>query len=475
MDSSAIIDTSCPSTIISDITIYSEDEEIYACTLNQTDVANNCNKFFIMQLLSRKDKRCYFIITRGGRVGYSGNDNIECYLKKDQAIKDFKCIFHERTGFPWEKRSTVDKQPGKYDYIEMKYGDKKEFKDLQEVTITLDEKVSKLVEIIFDVNNFKNIAEQFNLDLKRAPLGAISSSQISKAYRILDKITKILEDSADKTQLTELSSQFYTVIPTNFGMGPPPILNTEDLVKKKVELLKILDDAEIMSRLIKRSSHLSKKIESQYISLQSDIKPIPINSKLGRELSDYMQLSSGHHYRLRIQEIYSLERHEERTRFLPWANFHNRQLLWHGSRLSNFVSIISSGLRINPGNVIRTGSMFGNGLYFANSSTKSAQYMYTSYTNGLGIMLLCEVALGTCYENYNANYITNLPSGMHSTHGVGQYTPDPKSYITREDGTIIPTGKLIKRQNFSGSLNYDEFIIYDQSQLRIKYLFIVGT
>ena len=89
-------------------------------------------------------------------------------------------------------------------------------------------------------------------------------------------------------------------------------------------------------------------------------------------------------------------------------------------------------------------------------------------------MLLCEVALGTCYEKYNANYITSLPSGMHSTHGVGQYTPDPKSYITREDGTVIPLGKLVKRQNFSGSLNYDEFIIYDQINYELNiYLLLV--
>jgi poly [ADP-ribose] polymerase len=36
-------------------------------------------------------------------------------------------------------------------------------------------------------------------------------------------------------------------------------------------------------------------------------------------------------------------------------------MLWHGSRLSNFVGILSQGLRIAPPEAPKTGYMFGKG------------------------------------------------------------------------------------------------------------------
>ena len=38
--------------------------------------------------------------------------------------------------------------------------------------------------------------------------------------------------------------------------------------------------------------------------------------------------------------------------------------------------------------------MFGKGVYFADMSSKSANYCFTSRENSTGILLLCEVALG---------------------------------------------------------------------------------
>lgn len=471
-----IIDQSCPDLIRSDIEIYLDNDEFYCFTLNQTDIANNCNKFLIVQLLVRADKLSFFLVSRSGRVGYKGTDNIDCYLNLNQAITDFKVMFREKTGFSWEDRATASKVSGKYDYIEMKYEKKEELTkiiDDKPLHLKLDAKVQQLITMIFDQNLFVKIADQFKLDLKRAPLGAISAGQIKKAYKILDNIAKEIADKKDTAKLVEYSSDFYTVIPTNFGMGKPPIINSDAKIAEKVELLKVLDDAEVMSKLIKKTSASTQKLDKQYLSLDSEIIPIRSSEPLYSELSDYMKKSSGHHYKLKIQEIFKVNRTEEKTRFLKHQNSHNRQLLWHGSRLANFVSIISTGLRINPGNVVRAGSMFGNGLYFANSSTKSAQYMRVDPAVGTGIMLLCEVALGNCYELYNAKYITALPTGHHSTYGVGKHTPHKSGYITKSDGLILPAGKLVARQNFTGALNYDEFIVYNEDQVRIKYLFIV--
>ncbi len=64
-----------------------------------------------------------------------------------------------------------------------------------------------------------------------------------------------------------------------------------------------------------------------------------------------------------------------------WKDFNNRQLLWHGSRLTNWVGILSQGLRIAPPEAPVTGYMFGKGVYFADICSKSANYWYTSHSN----------------------------------------------------------------------------------------------
>ena len=91
-------------------------------------------------------------------------------------------------------------------------------------------------------------------------------------------------------------------------------------------------------------------------------------------------------------DIFELQKGKELDRYKKDLN--NKQLLWHGSRLTNFVGILSQGLRIAPPEAPVTGYMFGKGVYFADMVTKSANYCFASRGNDVGLMLLCEVALG---------------------------------------------------------------------------------
>lgn len=50
--------------------------------------------------------------------------------------------------------------------------------------------------------------------------------------------------------------------------------------------------------------------------------------------------------RVEILDVIKLDRNEEEAKFL--SDIGNRQLLWHGSRLSNYAGILSQGLRIAP-------------------------------------------------------------------------------------------------------------------------------
>lgn len=47
-------------------------------------------------------------------------------------------------------------------------------------------------------------------------------------------------------------------------------------------------------------------------------------------------------------KIFKIAREGESQRFKPFKQLHNRRLLWHGSRTTNFAGILSQGLRIAP-------------------------------------------------------------------------------------------------------------------------------
>jgi poly [ADP-ribose] polymerase len=99
----------------------------------------------------------------------------------------------------------------------------------------------------------------------------------------------------------------------------------------------------------------------------------------------------------------------------------NKKLLWHGSRFSNFVGILSQGLRIAPPEAPSTGYLFGKGVYFADIIQKSWPYACPNLSNNVGIYILATVALGNTRELKNIDYnAANLPVGKNSTHAIGR-------------------------------------------------------
>ena len=119
-------------------------------------------------------------------------------------------------------------------------------------------------------------------------------------------------------------------------------------------------------------------------------------------------------------DCFKIEREGEASVFNP-GKLGNRKLLWHGSRFSNFVGILSQGLRIAPPEAPSTGYLFGKGVYFADIIAKSFPYACPDLSNGVGIYILAEVALGNTQEFNRPNHdAAKLPPGKNSTHALGR-------------------------------------------------------
>lgn len=173
-------------------------------------------------------------------------------------------------------------------------------------------------------------------------------------------------------------------------------------------------------------------------------------------------------YRIEVLEIFSVDRHGEAGRFQAFKNLSNHALLWHGSRLTNFASILTNGLKVAPPEAISSGNMFGNGIYFADISSKSANYCHTTKSNNIGLMLMCEVALGNMLKISKRNpIIKNIPNEEYQSVAViGSNWPKDWKPI---DGVIAPYGTIQRQENVN--LHHNEYVVYDPAQVRIKYLF----
>lgn len=316
---------------------------------------------------------------------------------------------------------------------------------------------------------------EYELDLKKMPLGKLSKKQIEHAYSVLTELQELKSKEENQSKILDASNRFYTLIPHDFGLKKPPLLDNDAIIKSKLEMLESLLEIEVAYTLLKEAKGTQDidPVTQHYNQLKTDIEVLEDSSKEYEIVKQYLKnthAKTHDQYTLDLEQVFKISRHGEKKRFKPFKNLSNRYLLWHGSRITNYAGILSQGLRIAPPEAPVTGYMFGKGIYFADMVSKSANYCYTTHTNNVGILLLCEVALGNMYERTAADYITKLPPNMHSTKGCGKTVPDPDQIIKTDDGVIVPAGKPVKSQIKKGDLLYNEYIIYDTAQVNIKYL-----
>ena len=305
------------------------------------------------------------------------------------------------------------------------------------------------------------------------PLGKLSVTTIKQGMEVLKEIEAALQSPSNSSLLSTLSSKFYSLIPHDFGFKHMSqfIVNTAEKLKEKVVMLENISDMKIANTILESSSTNLDPADEHYLKLKCGLSPIERNDPLFAILETYVKnthAKTHNSYDLRVMEIYKLDKEGEDERFRK--DLHNRMLLWHGSRLTNWVGILSQGLRIAPPEAPVSGYMFGKGVYFADMVSKSANYCFTSKTNNTGILLLCDVALGNCNEKLYADYNAGtLPPDKHSTKGCGRTAPLESSYVDLE-GIKVPLGE---GQNIpiNGSLMYNEYIVYDVQQIKMKYLF----
>lgn len=452
--------------------IYCEMDDIYKVTLNFASLQANNNKFFIIELLKFHKKTLYAVWFHWGRTGYKGQHKlINCGSNLAEAKSTFEKKFYDKTHNHWSERHNFDRNPSKYDLVHTDFNNEVSSITISTAESKLDNKIQSLLQIICDKKSLEEAAREMSYDSSATPLGKITAKQILDGYKALDTISKIIQTKGKGKALVEACNNFYTKIPHDFKRKTPPILQSMDDVKEKLKMLEALSNIVLAMDVLNTSDSSENPIDKYYRSLDCNLIPLGHTSDEFNALKKCLLGTHGpthNTYTMELIDAFLCVKDQQESAFM---NCKNIKLLWHGSRMSNWIGILKKGLQIAPPEAPSTGYMFGKGIYFADVSSKSANYCFATKKKNEGLLLLSEVALGNPLSVNHAEDLSSLPSGYNSAFGIGKIQPASFETTVLSPEASVPCGPLEETESDEEfSLFYNEYIVYKTSQVKIKYI-----
>jgi len=406
--------------------------------------------------------------------GSTSNSN-KVYIMEEQADGQIKCEYG-RVG-----KSLVTEMKPSYKWASVykqKTSAAKGYTDVTEllvesvgqVSVNADSKVEAIKDavvkkLVEELMAFANKSIQQNYKVTQE---AVSEQQVNAAQEVIDKISGLVAIGVDLKHVNDMLLRLYTIIPrrmdnvknhlfdeikdANSLTRAMRLLDQEQsaldtmagqvqLIKQQREAMKPVDETSsepAASVTILEQMGLSIEVEKDKDTLELITKLLGPNAKQGKQ-------------------VYKVINHKTQGRYdkhLEKAEVKKKRLYWHGSRNENWFNIIQTGLLIRPSGAVHTGSMFGDGIYFADKAQKSIGYtsLRGSYwANGGGdkaFLALFEVHLGKQKEI------------LH--HDSSCYQLSDK--VLKKDGydSVFAMGGADLRNN--------EFIVYKPEQCTITHL-----
>lgn len=425
--------------------------------LVMVDTKNNNNKFYHVTLDDAN-----VVTKRWGRVGAEGASSVETTGKigyeraiKSKEKKGYKVSPIVSTGV------TVKSSINHLDEVAKKFLSKD----------SGDSLISNLIDRLI-ASNQHQIMEQSGGMIKitddgtvKTALGVVDLCSINSARDLIGEMQK------KKTGQTKLLEDYLTLIPQNIGYRrgwEEDFLKTENFAKQ-MDFLKQLEDS-VQWR--NTTAQVTTDDEDKFdIDAHKDLfrmnlakisdsgKDFDRINKMFKETRNNMHTSRN----LKLVNVYAVEDVKGKEAYeAAQKKYGNVRELWHGTKASNVLSILTKGLFVpNAGSGIPvTGRMFGDGVYFSDQSTKSLNYANGywdgSRTSQNCFMLLNDVVMGHEYRPQRWDY-----NSLRQAHkGVGT-SGKPYQSISVRGGTC--------------NVRNNEMIIWNTDQVAVRYLCEFGS
>jgi poly [ADP-ribose] polymerase 2/3/4 len=332
-----------------------------------------------------------------------------------------------------------------------KYAEKiaKGYKDISDVYFQTDPEIKEEPKLEPEDNSVSaqlmrflaTMARNFARESYTIGVEHISPAMIEKGNSILQQMNTIAKEG-DVPAFNKLLRELYCVVPRAMrdtrSCFPSCAGALLGVVNNEQQMLDSI--ASVASYAKKSSFSSTPSYENLVISRTTPEEDKKIKALMGNKAYHFTQA-------WKVSNVLT------EKKFDTYKGSKETKLLWHGSRNENFLSILQTGLLLNP-NAVLTGKMFGYGIYFAPSFQKSLGYtsLEGSYwargKSDLGLIALFEVATGKPYDVYS--------------HSGSLSSFREKDIKARHCDSLFA---------HKGSMLYnDEIVVYNESACTIRYL-----
>jgi poly [ADP-ribose] polymerase len=297
---------------------------------------------------------------------------------------------------------------------------------------------------------------QMNIDLDtgmvRTALGVVTSAAVKSARALLDEMAPFIKKSdTENPRYIEFIGKYLRLVPQKVGSKRGWYSDFIDLTAQTQLLDQLEASVELAEqRVMAAMNEANKTDKPEKVAQVFNVKMAICEDDTAVEKIKRMYASGGisrhESSHLKPVRVYEVAIPHMATMFnTDGGKVGNIKMLWHGTRMFNVLSILKRGfvLPSQLSTVQTTGAMYGPGLYFSASSTKSLNYSYGYWDGGRRdsncYMFLVDVAMGREY----------IPHGSGNGKKPGY------------DSCWAKPG--------SGVMN-DEQIVYRTSQANIRYL-----
>jgi len=401
------------------------------------------------------------LTTEYGRVGDNLQSTTKNFGSKEAALDEAERLINKKLK---GKKKSSSKRESVYTEVEIvgtikpdtiaKAGVKSIGKSMAQLIANGKKEIEDLITLL-DTENIHNVLDSTSLTYDKntglfsTPLGVVGQKNIDAARDVLVKLKPFVEKDqwSDKTA-TKLVEQYMMLIPQNIGRQRPSLEALFYGRDKKIDYhSSILDSLQASLDILNKPKDTDdgKDTKNPFdisIDLVADKKEI----KRITEFFESNKKQTHTSYRYKVDTVYSITIKKMKELFENKGKRLGGVIeVWHGTRVSNILSILAKGFFIPPANASYCcGRMFGNGLYFSDQSTKSLNYSqgYWSGTREkICMMFLLDVAMG-------------------------------KEYVPKSSGESLPKkgyDSTFAKGGQSGVIN-NEMIVYDPVQCNPKYL-----
>lgn len=412
---------------------------------------SNSNKVYIMEELSDGRIKCEY-----GRVGKSLVTEYKPSSKWDSVLK--------------QKLSKTKGYTDVTDLLaEPVVDDSKPVNN--KVDNIKDEIVKKLID---ELMSFANKSIQRNYKVTQE---AVSEQQVKAAQEIITNISGLIQIGVDIKHINDMLLKLYTIIPRRMDnvkdhlfrdvSNDVTLTNAQRLIDNEQSAL---DTMAGQVELIKQQREAARKAaEAEEKGVEEVVEEVTILDQMGltvevetdTETLELVKKLMGPNAN-QIRKVFKVRNNKTQAKFdknLEKAEVKKRRLYWHGSRNENWFNIMQSGLLIRPSGAVHTGSMFGDGIYFADKAQKSIGYssLRGSYWahggDNKAFLALYDVHLGKQKEILHHD---------SSCYKLSQKVMDAEGF-----NSVFAKGGADLRNN--------EFIIYRAEQCTISHLIEIGN